>query len=231
MQGLLEDKGEAPLGRTEVRRKLFLAATASQTDATCAVTVHNISATGLLLSTGERLDLDDYLTVVLPDVGERAAQIVWRADGLYGCRFKRPLTRSEVSASLLRSPRPPESEEAEAAAPETFGQRLRRLRSASRHSMAELAARVGVSKPTLWKWETDKVRPREGALRALAMEFGMEEMELLYGRRPDTLPLPVPAAPAEEQGTLADRIARSREKIAEHAGVPVDRVTVDIDWN
>lgn len=47
--------------------------------------------------------------------------------------------------------------------------------------MVRLAAAVGVRKTTLWKWETDAVRPRQDTLRQIASVLGVTELQLLYG--------------------------------------------------
>lgn len=234
---------DAPLAtgkkRGQSRRKLRLATTAVQGDGEATVDVLNISLNGLLVRTSGKLALDEPVMVVLPTQDEHPAHIVWFADDLYGCRFLEPLTQAELSAVMLRSSpgelvEPSDTEPAETPQ-ETFGQRLKRLRVASPHSMVELASLVGVSKPTLWKWETDKVRPRDAAVRSLAAVLGVDEMTLLYGRRPVAKEVRPPAAnaPAKPTGRkrLSDIISDSKDAIAELAGVEREKVLVSIDWD
>lgn len=233
MQGQLEEKAGEWHGRGTPRRKLFLAASVAQTTAACIVDVFNISETGMLLGTGGKLDLDEPITVVLPEAGERSARIVWFAENLYGCRFEEPLDEATLNACLSHSS--PEGPQQPAAAPgETFGERLKRLRSQSRYSMVELAERVGVTKPTLWKWETGKVMPRQAALEKLAAELELSAVELLYGRtevRHGASPIMRDRTSVAATGEkLADVIARSRNEIARCAGTPASKVNIDIDW-
>jgi transcriptional regulator with XRE-family HTH domain len=56
---------------------------------------------------------------------------------------------------------------------ETFGQRLRRTRLDARLSQAELSSRVGISKPTLSRYENDHVLPALPTLKRLAAGLGI----------------------------------------------------------
>ena len=243
MLGRLEDKSEASAetgqSRAAPRRRLYLATAISQAEAGCDVDVFNISETGILLGTSGTLALDEPITVVLPDIGERLATIVWYSENLYGCRFAEPLDNAEVAACLAYSmpegPRrlPPRQEEA------TLGERLKLLRTRSKFSMVELARQAGVTKPTLWKWETDKVRPREAALKRLAAALEVTPTELLYGK-PVALDAQQAAHSPQDPGnpsqydpteTLAKVISQSRAKIAQLAGTEESQVSIDIDWD
>ena len=48
-----------------------------------------------------------------------------------------------------------------------FARYLREARIKRRLSVAELAEQVGVSQSSIYFWETDRVRPRDGNLSAL----------------------------------------------------------------
>ena len=232
MLGRLEERTADTRDRSAIRRKLYIATTIAQSDTGCDVDVFNISETGVLLGTSGVLELDEPISFVLPGIGERRARIVWHAENLYGCRFDESLDSQTVAACLsLSLPEGPRL-----ALPrigqENFGERLKRLRTDSRFSMVELAGRVGVTKPTLWKWETNKVRPREAALKRLAAIFGLTPSELMYG--PSDHSNRVNREPSRENVAsdqkLANVIAESREKIARLAGTQVGKVSIDIDW-
>ncbi|QKG71120.1 helix-turn-helix domain-containing protein [Erythrobacter mangrovi] len=237
MQGRLEVEAEGPSQRGEPRRRLFLSGSVTQTGSTCEVRVHNLSATGMLLSTDGHFDLDEPLLIVFGEAGERLARIVWSADGLFGCRFDESLTKAQMSAILLRSePVPSEEviESMQAARDEGFGARLKRLRKTTGLSMVDFASQFGVTKPTLWKWETERARPRRAVLRDLAAYFGLTEQELLYGsngvaKQPSDTP--ADAAADHLTGSLSEIVARSRSAIAREAGVPIKQVSIAIDWN
>jgi len=49
----------------------------------------------------------------------------------------------------------------------TFGTRIRNARVERKLSVAELAARVGVSQASIYLWETDRSRPRDANLNVL----------------------------------------------------------------
>ena len=189
----------------------------------------NLSNDGLLVKTDAALSLDDPLEVVLPQSGAVEARVVWSADGMYGCSFKQPITDEEIrAANELASV--PEGRE-RGVDHETLGSRIKRLRLARRLTMQGLADRVGVSKPTLWKWEGDQVRPRHETMARLASELDVSELELVYGAPG----LGEAAALVEEeeisQNTLADVVRTSRRRIAMAAGVEETAVDIQINWD
>ena len=210
------------------RRRLKLAAVAAHDRGPQAIEILDLSRTGLMMAGPADFRVGEAIVVVLPELGEWAARVAWSKDGRHGCRFEEPLSRAELSAALLRA-----GPAAQGASRETLGMRLKRLRKASHFTMLGLADAVGVSKPTLWKWESDKVRPRDDAVRSLAAALDIEEIALLYGTSDD-------AEMADELAetdvvprgeTVAETIAAARRAIAEHAGVPLDQVRIAIDWD
>ena len=173
------------------------------------VTVHNISATGLLIETAVPLAEGDQFAVELPEAGEQTAQIVWASAPMYGCRFAEPLTTAALSAAQLRG-------EASAPSPvetaDDFGTRLHRLRREAGLSLGDIAARLGVSKPTVWAWEHGKSRPVEKRLSALADALGVTPAGLE----------PAMSGPVEE-------LENSRRRIAQAYGVEPVRVRIMIE--
>ena len=65
-------------------------------------TVHNISATGLLLETGSGLKRGERIDVNLPHAGYQTATVMWASDGLVGCQFDDILSPAALSAARLR---------------------------------------------------------------------------------------------------------------------------------
>jgi len=63
----------------------------------------------------------------------------------------------------------------------SFGERLALLREAAKLSVAELSARVGVSKMCIWKWENGRSHPRPEALPKLAEALGTSISMLAHG--------------------------------------------------
>lgn len=61
---------------------------------------------------------------------------------------------------------------------EPLPQRMRRFREESGLSRAELADRTGLSRPTIWAWESGKTQPRQSNLETLAHALGISAQEL-----------------------------------------------------
>ncbi len=174
-----------------------------------AVTVRDISATGLLIETNVGLNEGDTFAVDLPEVGEQSAYVVWANSPMFGCRLTAPLGTAALSAAQLRGD-PVDAPVADS--PEDFGVRLRRLRAERGLSLADIATRLGVSKPTVWAWEHGKSRPVEKRLSALAEALGVTPAGLE----------PAVSGPPEE-------IERSRLRIAQAYGVEPMRVRIMIE--
>ena len=175
-----------------------------------AVTVHNISATGLLIETASTLDEGEVFAVDLPQAGEQSAEVVWASAPMYGCRFAGRLSTAALSAAQLQSDVVPQADTPQPL--EDFGARLHRLRIERGMSLADIANRLGVSKPTVWAWEHGKSRPVEKRLSALAEALGVTPGGLE----------PAPSGPSEE-------LERSRRRIAQAYGVEPVRVRIMIE--
>jgi len=57
--------------------------------------------------------------------------------------------------------------------------RLRRLREECGMSRSELAERTGLSRPTIWAWESGRTQPRQSNLQMLANALGIAEIDLV----------------------------------------------------
>jgi PilZ domain len=68
------------------------------------VTVHDLSATGMLIETAADLHAFDALEIDLPEAGRTSALVVWHSGRYFGCEFKEPVSQASVSAARLRSP-------------------------------------------------------------------------------------------------------------------------------
>jgi len=69
-----------------------------------AVTIHDLSATGMLIETAADLHPFDALEIELPEAGTTTALVVWHSGRYFGCEFKEPVFQAAVSAARLRSP-------------------------------------------------------------------------------------------------------------------------------
>jgi transcriptional regulator with XRE-family HTH domain len=198
------------------------------------IRIENISSSGLLLNTPLDLTPGETVSVFLPNMEERVAEVVWSSENFHGCRFADPLDeamleaikqRNEAFKSSLSGVSLSEGESSTAKG-ESFGDRLTRLRKATDMKQIQLAEVVGVSKTTVWKWENDVVRPRNAAVRKLANIFKTSEMMLLFG---------TPAQEAKGSGStdteasdLQAVIAECKQRIARAAGTSEDRISITI---
>ena len=214
-----------PAGQArEPRRILHLDAQgALPSGAKTNVRVHNLSTTGLLLETTILLTIGERIEIDLPHAAATWARVIWTSDDLSGCQFEEPITAAALSAAQLRSapgeivdlaPELARQRGAAAAPGESFGTRLQRLRKDRGLTLAQVAARLGVSKPTVWAWEQGKAKPVESRIDALAQVYGVHASDIVQSR----------ISPA-----LFELIARSKEQIAEAVGTSPDKIRIMID--
>jgi transcriptional regulator with XRE-family HTH domain len=186
------------------------------------VTIHNISAAGLLLETGLDLSEGEGLALDLPEAGAVTAVVVWRSERLYGCAFEQALSPAALAAAQLQAAPPSAPPSTSAMRPaqstsrsETLGTRLNRFRREAGLTLADVAATLGVSKPTVWAWEKGKARPLPERLDAIAGALGVA---------PDLL-----AASSGTSGPSDAVIAECRQRIAEAYGAPMSAVRIMIE--
>ena len=199
------------------RRTLRLEAEGLTGDgARAEVLVHNISEGGLLIETAAPLGVGEEIDIELPHVGTTPATARWQSGRLYGCEFAAPLSPAALSAAQLRSVALAASAPAPNALPDAgFAARLQRLRKARGLTLAQVAAALGVSKPTVWAWEQGRSRPVEERIEPLVEALGVPRAELF----------PEAAAASALDATLG----RAREEIARAAGAAPERVRIMIE--
>lgn len=191
------------------------------------VTIHNISAAGLLLETAQELVEGEQLALDLPEAGAVVATVVWRSERLYGCAFAAPIGNAALAAAQLQgfapgTPARPEAQTSGGPAPaqgaaanaEALAVRLGRLRREAGLTLADVAASLGVSKPTVWAWEKGKARPLPERLGAIAAALGV-----------DTEVLAAAPVSREVEGVIAE----CRARIAEACGTRPDAVRIMIE--
>jgi len=174
-------------GRRNPRRALRLEISGALPDGVEAnVTVHNISAAGLLIETELPLGAGEVLAVNLPEVGPVGAEIVWESGRLFGCAFQQALGEAALAAAQLRgsaasAPAPMRRKQPQLGTSlgDALGVRLFRLRRERGLTLAQVASALGVSKPTVWAWEKGKARPIPERLGAIAKALGVSEDALV----------------------------------------------------
>ncbi|MBI1402447.1 MAG: helix-turn-helix domain-containing protein [Porphyrobacter sp.] len=208
--------------RAAPRRALTLETSGVTADGEAAnVTIHNISAAGLLIETAVALEPGEELAFVLPEAGRVEARIAWRSARLYGCTFAAPLGAGALAAAQLQGVPVVEAPPAPASAAPVTGSgeglslRLNRLRREAGLTLADVAARLGVSKPTVWAWEKGKARPLPERIDAIAEALGVAPSELV-----ETM------GPSADVGAL---IEDCRNRIAEACGTTPAAVRIMIE--
>lgn len=235
IMGRINTRKRTGMVRGEPSRKLSLeGASPSFKGMHEAASVFYLSTTGMLLETDAPLSVGEPLEVLLPQAGNCMALIVWANESLYACQFDRALTTAVIGAVKLVHP--PKQSDADLggmlsrqdeAREETFGERLSRLRREAGFTMVYLASLVGVSKPTLWKWEKDAIHPRQRTVQSLARALGVSELELLYGTKSQLLQRDKEDRIASE--TAEEAIAISKAKVADIIGVDPAQVRIIIE--
>ncbi len=209
--------------RTTQRRALrletsgFVASPGAQTGRGAAnVTIHNISAAGLLIETALGLAEGEQLALDLPEAGAVTAVVVWRSERLFGCAFADALGPAALAAvQLLASPPAAPPATTQTRPGETLGARLNRLRREAGLTLADVAATLAVSKPTVWAWEKGKARPLPERLDAIAAALGVA---------PEAL-----APNPEPMGEIGALIEECRTRIAEASGAARSAVRIMIE--
>jgi transcriptional regulator with XRE-family HTH domain len=207
--------------RIAPRRALHLETSGFAAGAEANVTIHNISAAGLLLETGLDLATGEQLALDLPEAGAVTATVAWRSERLYGCAFEQALGAAALAAAQLQgfAPGVPtqtlQMPSATAlGSSETLGTRLNRLRREAGLTLADVASSLGVSKPTVWAWEKGKARPLPERLDAIAAALGVA---------PDLLST---SSGLREVDTV---IAECRQRIADACGTAPAAVRIMIE--
>lgn len=219
--------------RYTARRKLHLQSKLiSGAGLGTSVEVLDLSLTGMLLKSGNRLGLGEKILVQFDPAEQRAASIVWSSDQLYGCRFDQPLSKGQLSAALLRSTSapPPLLSPGPQFGPNGDGianSELARRRKANGMTQSDLASRLGVSKTTVWKWENGAATPRRLMAARLAQLLSDEQpasdlsrvnAEVRSGQRED----------GPQGADLEAIVSRCKETIAHAVGTSIDRITIQI---
>jgi transcriptional regulator with XRE-family HTH domain len=111
--------------------------------------------------------------------------------------------------------------------PESLSERIKALRERCGLTRTALANRTGISRPTLWTWETGKGCPREENLVALAEALAVSAEFLRYGEavsKDEAQESPGP------EFTLQSYISEAKRNIALLAGVRYENVSINIEY-
>lgn len=218
ISAVLESPGPGR-SRSAARTELRLAASVkrSRHDA-IHVTIHDLSTKGMLIETSAPLKLSEEIAVEMPGDGWRHAKVVWSSAHFHGCRFIKSLGKATVSAALLKSsPVPAQGQGNLGKSPplEKLASGLAGFRKDHGLSMDQLASRLGVSRQTLWYWETGQRAPREDRLPEI-----QRTLDSFLTSSPG---INAPAAAAPEA------VERLKQLVATQCGVSTERVRIVVE--
>lgn len=234
VMGQINVRSRMGVMRGQPTRKLSLEGTiAAFKGGNEVVYVNNLSRTGMLLETAAPLSVGEPLQILLPEGDSCSAIVVWANESMFACEFGRALNTASIKRIQLQSP--PERRAgnekdhmlADEKQGETLGERIRRLRRKRGYSMVHLASRIGVSRPTLWKWEKGSVFPRQDMIQVVARVLGVPERELIYGSQQQIGQREQPrVAPLQTPDKM---IAVKKAEIADLIGVDPSQVKILIE--
>ena len=229
LEAAIGEPGGFAEARRHPRRALRLHTSGALEDGAHAnVTLHNISAAGLLIESDAEISLGEVLTLILPEHGAVGAEIVWQSGRLFGCAFEQALGEAALAAAQLRgdnavgagsqtdigAPPVAQSKSFASGAAISLGAKLNRLRREKGLTLAQIAEALGVSKPTVWAWEKGKARPLPERIDAIAGILGVTRADL-----------------AEDEARTGGSalVAECREKLAHAYGVDTGSVRIMIE--
>jgi len=78
-----------------------------------AVTIRDLSLTGMLIETSAPLVDGESFQIELPEAGNIEAIVVWNSGELFGCQFKWPISPAALSGALLKGEAQPREDSAQ----------------------------------------------------------------------------------------------------------------------
>jgi DNA-binding transcriptional regulator YiaG len=174
--------------------------------------VHYMRVSHMLAETEASIPVGKSIIVNLKRGVSLAATVTWKGDRLFEARFVGNAAIERLRASEFRAVLRSDARLSEYA--ESFGNRLRRLRTKLGLTQGELSARLGVSIPSISGWESDTARPKTERREALATILGVSVHDLLG---------------LDELESVQEVVNRCRVEIASAAGTRPDSVRVSID--
>lgn len=204
-----------------------------------AVTVHNLSAKGILIASEEPLGIGQKITVELPQAENSSATIVWQSAPLFGCQFDVPLSRAALSAAKLRN-NPSDALDGDAqddaSEDQPLARKLLRLRRTQGLSRAALSALTGLSKPSIWAWETGRTTPKPANLSKLGAVLNVSYKELLADLTSSQCvtagahDAEQPLVPGFGASSLRAAIEAAKETIAAISGAEPNKIKITIEY-
>lgn len=189
--------------------------------------IRSISRTTIVLENMDNVIPGETIDICLMDDIVHRAAVIWSADSLIIGEFQSPLPESIFAVlpkDVKSGGKSLTNNNVDVPDEETFGMRLRRLRTERAISQSHLARQLGVSKVTVWNWEKDTSTPRSQSLELLAEIFRCTVRELLFGSDGERY------LDDGEQGSLRETLEIYKARIAQIAGVSSEDVAITISF-
>lgn len=211
-----ESKGES---RQVARHRLVLPVRVQSLAAHDDAIALDISTGGCLIEMRHEFEVGDTVEIELPGDSKPRfdATIVWTGDGIFGCQFDTQLPSPIVDEARLRGTPLQSGSALDQGSAEQLAVAIGSARRRSGLSATELARRTGVSRPTLWSWETGKTRPSQANLVKLREALAISRPNATEG---------VPGNDLTQK--LEKVIADHRRGIARETGMDEDRIKISI---
>lgn len=212
--------------RRSPRHRLVLPVDLAFENETSNALVLDLSENGCLIEAERRIELGETLQIEFYENPELRykAKIIWGGDALYGCQFFQPIPETIVEEARLWTVPRLIGEAIDGASADQLPIAIRAARSSAGLSAAELARRAGVSRPTLWSWETGKSRPTKENLANLKQALQME-MGDGAARAEDDEPV------GKVQPSLNQVVERHRQSMADELGVAPGSIKISIAFD
>lgn len=210
--------------RRSMRHRLVLPVRVTVGELTHDGVVLDISTNGCLIELNIELQPQEALTIDLPiDRGSTLqAEVVWNGDDIFGCQFSSPLPTPIVHEARLRGAPLLAGRMPDDASTEQLAVAIGTARRRSGLSATELARRTGVSRPTLWSWETGKTRPSDTNLHKLREVLAASGEVSGYHLQDDR------SEDASEGLSVESVIARHKQALAKDLGIASEMIEIRI---
>lgn len=210
--------------RQRSRHRLVLPARIELGSETLEAIVLDISSDGCLVEMQTAVRPGTALTIIVPQLGQLgfAAEVVWEGAAIFGCQFQSPLPAPLVDEARLRGAPLHARFDLDADAVDQLAVAIGSARRRAGLSATELARRTGVSRPTLWSWETGKSRPSPDNLLKLKEALAISQ------EANSPFPDAAPGQGDHATGPIDKIVERHRKALASELGVDSEQIQIKL---
>ena len=189
------------------------------------ISVSKLSRSGILFRTDVPLLIGESFHIIFPDGHTRLGIVRWENADIFACDFDKSVTYRELRKVKIQKPEVTQSDDTWSA--ESIGPRIRQWRMKRGLTMVELAERLKVSRPTLWKWEKGTVAPRQEAMKVIARALGISEIDLIQENCDETsMPFSQPACKLVSSNSEIEII---KHEIGQKLGIRSEKIRILIE--